>query len=317
MSIEQVSKALKKYSHFLITSHFNAEGDALGSTLALASLLRKMGKRVEMVNSDSISFNYAFLPGVHSIAKRPRSSSFEAVCVVDCPILKRIGAIAEFIKDKPLIVIDHHIDNKKFGQVNWVDPRASSVGEMVYSLFKRLKVSLDKKDALNIYIAMLTDTGSFRHANTTSNVLHTAAELLKFGLEPSVVYSRIYEQNSLEEMRNVARVILGFSFEQEDKIAWVELSKAMCRAVEWRNELLEKVFDFARSISPVKVAIVFSHLGADTLKVSFRSKPSVNVQKIAGCFGGGGHKCASGCRIQGDLREMQQKVLAEVKKAVR
>ena len=180
MSVKRIAKAIANFDRFLISSHIDLEGDALGSELALASLLRKLGKTVYIVNASRTPANYQFLPGVKSVVQSlsPQQRP-QAAFIIDCSIKQRIGAVEKLIDQRlPIINIDHHIDNNSFGRFNWIQPQASSTGEMIYQLFKLMRVKLDKADALNIYTAMLTDTGCFRHSNTTSLSHQICYELL-------------------------------------------------------------------------------------------------------------------------------------------
>jgi phosphoesterase RecJ-like protein len=316
MRATKVIDAIKKYSKFLITSHISLEGDALGSELALASLLKKLGRQAFIVNGDTTPSNLKFLPGKKKLYHRLIKPTFEAVFIVDCPNKHRIGPVLTLLDDsKPIINIDHHIGNKKFGEINWCDPKASSAGEMVYRLFELTQTKLDKKDALNLYTAMLTDTGCFRYANTTSTTLLIASELLKFGIEPAKIYARIYENNSVQELIYMAKIISRMSFAANNKIAWIKINKTEFKRIKGKQELLDKVFDFARSINTVKVVIVFCQLNSRLVKLSFRSKKPIDVQKIALFFGGGGHKYASGCVIKGNIKEIEKRILKQVKRA--
>ena len=317
MGVNQLIRAIKEYSKFLITSHINAEGDALGSALALASLLRKLGKQAFVVNRDEVPENYSFLPGAAGVRQSLNKRSFQAAFIIDCADKDRIGSIAKLIdKEKLVINMDHHIDNKKFGKINWIDPRASSTGEMIYRLFELTQTKLDKKDALNIYTAIVTDTGSFRHSNTTSATLRIASELLKFGIEPAKTYSRVYENNSVENILLVAKIISKLSFSAGNKIAWVKIRTPEFKKIQASHEILDKILDFARSINTVKVVIIFSQVEKGLVKLSFRSKSPINVQRIAKIYDGGGHKFASGCTIRGSLKEAEQKVLRQLKQAL-
>ncbi|MBN3039272.1 MAG: bifunctional oligoribonuclease/PAP phosphatase NrnA [Candidatus Omnitrophica bacterium] len=314
MGVNNIIKEIKKNSKFLIASHVNAEGDALGSELALAALLKKMGKKVCIVNSEKPSANYGFLPGIKMIRQKVGDFKFDVVFVVDCPVIQRIGALAGLLdKDKRIVTIDHHMDNKRFGRANWVDPKASSTGEMIYRLFHLMRVNMDKRDALNIYAAILTDTGSFRHANTTSEVLKIASDLLNFGITPAKVYTRIYENNTREDMMFVAKVISGMHFIAGGEIAWAEIKKGVCKKIEGKTELIDKILDFGKSVDSVQVVAIFYQLGDQSTKVSLRSKAPVNVQKVAKVFGGGGHRCASGCRIKSELQTVKSNMLREIK----
>ncbi|MBU3934207.1 MAG: bifunctional oligoribonuclease/PAP phosphatase NrnA [Candidatus Omnitrophica bacterium] len=318
MNPNQVIKAIKSYSTFLITSHISLEGDALGSELALASLLRKLGKTAYIVNSGKTPSNYSFLPGVKKISRRFSNRAHQAVFIIDCSDRGRAGRIAGLIDArKPVINIDHHIGNKNFGKINWVDPAASSTGEMIYRLFRFTRTKLDKKDALNIYTAILTDTGSFRHPNTTSNTLYICSRLLKFGINPAEIYARIYENNSVRDAIYVAKIISRLSFAADNRIAWIKIKRPEFEEVKGKPELLDKILDFAKSIKIVKVVLIFCQVDKRFIKLNLRSKSPIDVQKIASSFGGGGHRLASGCTIKGSLKEAEQMVLRQVKRALK
>lgn len=315
MNANQVIKAIKSYSAFLITSHISLEGDALGSELALASLLRKLGKTAYIVNSGKTPSNYSFLPGVKKISHRFSNRAHQAVFIIDCSDRGRAGRIADLIDArKPVINIDHHIGNKNFGKINWVEPGASSTGEMIYQLFRLTKTELNKKDALNIYTAILTDTGSFRHSSTTSKTLYICSRLLEFGIRPAEIYARIYENNSVQDAIYVAKIISRLSFAANNKIAWIKIKRAEFEEIKDKSELLDKILDFAKSIKTVKVVLIFCQVDNRFVKLNLRSKSPIDVQKIASSFGGGGHRLASGCTIEGNIKDVERKVLKEVKK---
>ncbi len=170
MSIEKVIAQIRKHNNFLIITHANSEGDALGSELALCLLLRGIGKKVTLVNEDPVPAEYAFLPGadlVQTFRERYRRKTFGAYIFVDCAELSRSGSLAHMpFAGKPVINIDHHISNTNFGTVNWVDPDASSASEMVYRLYKKMGIAFTRESALQLYVGIMTDTGSFKYSNT-------------------------------------------------------------------------------------------------------------------------------------------------------
>lgn len=317
MGKQEVVKAIKKYAKFLITAHVGLEGDALGSELALASLLRKLGKTAYIVNGEAVPSNYGFLPGAGKICQRLIGNDFQAVFIIDCSQKSRIGAVAGQIGcGLPIINIDHHIDNKGFGQVNWVDQHVSSAGEMIYHLFKLTKVKMDRDDAVNIFTAISTDTGSFRYSNTTSATFHICGELLKFGINPAQIYTKIYEGNSAQDVLYLAKIISRINFAAKAKVAWVRINQREFKRIKAKHEIIEKALDFAKSITTVEVVAIFSQLKPRLIKLSLRSKGAINVQKIALIFGGGGHICASGCTIKGSISEVEKKVLKQIRGAL-
>ena len=314
MEAKRVIREIKRHSKFLITSHVSLEGDALGSELALASLLRKLGKKSYIVNDTKAPFNYDFLPGVKNIHQKLNSRLFQAAFVIDCPDKGRIGNVASIIDNsKPIINIDHHLGNSKFGKVNWIDSGASSTGEMIYKLFELTKTKLEQNDALNLYTAILTDTGSFRHANTTSRVLSVCSELLKFGIQPTQIYSKIYESNPVRDIIYAARAISKINISANNTIGLIKITKSELKKIRNRAEIFDKIFEFVKSVEAIKVIVILCQQREGVIKMSLRSKSPISVQRVALAFGGGGHKFASGCVIKGSLEKAEQMVLKRIK----
>lgn len=317
MSAKKIIQAIKRYSKFLITSHIDLEADALGSELALASLLRKLGKSAFIVNAGRTSSIYRFLPGVETVSHHLAGRRAEAAFIIDCSNKSRAGYLADLInRDLPIINIDHHIGNKNFGHVNWVDSSASSTGEMIYELFELFKVGLDKSDALNIYTAILTDTGSFRHSNTSARTHHICSKLLGQGINPAKIYAQIYENNSLKDMRLLLKVTSRLHVVAKNRIAWIRINRSAFKGLKASPQILDRILDFAKAIDSVKVVLIFSQKGTGVVKLNLRSKSPVNVQRVAQSFGGGGHRFASGCTIKGSLKDVEKMVLKQVKKAL-
>ena len=307
---------IRHHKRFLLTSHINMEGDSLGSQLALKGLLEKLGKRVEVVCDGGTPKAYRFLPGASSVREKP-SFSYEAAFVLDCPLLARIGRIQRFIDlKKPLCVIDHHISNEYFGTINWVEPKAAAVGEMIYDLFRYVKVKIDKDDATNLYVSIVTDTGSFRYSNTTEAVHRVVADLITLGVEPAKVSSQIYETQSLKSRRLLAEVLQTLQVDPRGDVAWLKVTQAMLRRWGARAEETEGFVDFARSIAGVKVAFFLRESGSHQTKVSLRAKAGADVNRIAKHFGGGGHRAASGCVIPLPMKETEKQLLKEIRRSL-
>lgn len=316
MEMERVVEAIKKHKRFLITAHVNLEGDSIGSQLAMKELLEGLGKEAFILDSDPVPHHYKFLPKTNGISNDiSKGMNFDAAMVLDCPTLRRVGRVRKIIsKDKFIINIDHHISNEKFGDVNWVDPNASSAGEMVYRLFKNMGGRLTKEIALSLYIAILTDTGSFNYDNTSSATHEIAGELLGYGLKPELVSESVYERRSVADIKLLGLVLSSIKVNKSGDIAFLEITKKMLSATGADVSKSEGFINYARSIDKVKVAILFKEdqNGKSRINVSFRSKGEANVNEIAACFGGGGHVRASGCVVHGTLAEAKKKVLAKV-----
>jgi len=317
--MREVIAAIKKRNKFLITAHVNLEGDSLGSQLAMKGLLDAIGKTAVIVDNDAVPEHYKFLPRAGDVSNKiDKNLDFEAAIVLDCPTLKRIGKVRDLIpKGKFIINIDHHVSNEKFGDVNWVEPHASSAGEMVYKLFKEMDVKLTKEIALSLYIAILTDTGSFNYDNTSSVTHEIAGELLGYGLDPASVSESVYERRSLADIKLLGMVLSSIKINSAGEVAYLEVTDKMLKTTGADLVKAEGFVNYARSIDKVKVAIIFKEdNGSGKVNVSFRSKGEVDVNKLAAFFGGGGHVRASGCIVEGRLAEVERKILAKVEEVL-
>ncbi|MDP3791173.1 MAG: bifunctional oligoribonuclease/PAP phosphatase NrnA [Candidatus Omnitrophota bacterium] len=323
--MKEVIEAIKKNNKFLITAHVNLEGDALGSQLAMKELLIGMGKSAYILDNDVVPEHYRFLPKAQEVSNDIGAvKDFDVAVVLDCPTLKRTGKVGDLIKEKAKLIInvDHHISNEKFGDINWVDPLASSAGEMVFRLYREAGVKLTKEVAISLYIAILTDTGSFNYDNTSSATHEIAGELLGYGLDPALVSESVYERRSMEDMRLLALALGTLRVNKDGTVAYMEVTKEMLDKSGADLAKSEGLINYARSIDKVKVAVLFKEDLKDRSKIniSFRSKgngETIDVNKIASAFGGGGHTKASGCIVMGSLEEAKKKVLAQVEKAMR
>lgn len=321
--MEKIIDAIKKFDKFLIFSHINLEGDSLGSQFAFKTLLEKLGKTGVVANQDKPPAQYDFF-GVKNdmVTDLGKDIYYDAVAVLDCPIMERIGKAEKFLKKRKekdfIINIDHHVSNTNFGTVNWVEPNTSSCGEMIYKLYKALNVPLDFKAALFLYTAILTDTGSFVYENTSSETHAITSELLSKGLNPFSIHSYIYENKSMDEMRLLADSLSTINLVKSGQLAYMFVSKAMLKRHNLGAEAAEGFIKYARSIKGIKVAIIFMEdvYKNGHIQISFRSKDEVDVNKLASLFGGGGHKNASGCVMHGQLNQIIKRVVDTVKNKI-
>lgn len=314
--MKDVVEAIKRHRRFLITAHVNLEGDSLGSQLAMKALLEAIGKKAVIVDDDSVPGHYKFLPRADEVSnKMDKKLAFDAAIVLDCPTLKRIGRVKGLLKKgRTVINIDHHISNERFGDVNWVHPSASSAGEMVYRLFKYMRVPLTKEVALYLYIAILTDTGSFNYDNTSSITHEIAGELLGYGLDPALVSERVYEQRSVADLKLLGMVLSTLKVSDAGDVAHLVITKKMLSETGVDVSRSEGFINYARSINGVKIAVLFREdpKGGKRINVSFRSKGDMDVNNLASRFGGGGHIRASGCTMEGGLSGVKKRVLSRI-----
>lgn len=316
--MKKVLEAIQKGKKFLISSHINPEGDAIGSQIALMSLLRKLKKEAMIVNESAVPHMLKFMKRSEWILKEmPKDFGYDTIIVLDCPDMSRIGKVNEYIaKDKPIINIDHHISNMNFGTFNWVDSEISSIGEMIYELFRAFKVGIEQDDAMSLYVAIMTDTGSFRYSNTSAKTHRIAAELVDRGVKPYEIYTAIYETNSLEDTSLLGEALGTLKVSDNKKVAWMWITKEMIKRTKGSLEGTENIINFGRALEGVEVAVLFRETGTENkTKVSFRSKGKVDVNKLAAIFGGGGHMTASGCNVMGAREEVEKRVLEETIKS--
>ncbi len=320
-NMDAAVEAFKERDDFLITVHVNPEGDSVGSQLAVYHMLRKLGKRAVMVNHDEVPDNLTFLPGNDLIMREtPPDFNVDTVVVLDCPVKERTGRIKGILdKAKFIVNIDHHVSNEYFGDVNWVEPEASSVGEMLFFAARKLGLEIDHDLAAAIYTAIVTDTGMFNYNNTSRRTHEVAGELIEEGVNPKAMHSEIFEKKKLSEIRMLGRVLATLQIEEDGAVAHMSLTDKMYKAEGIDFVSTEQFINYPRSIAGVEVAIFFreSHDGSGKINVSFRSGEKVDVDTLAARFGGGGHKRASGCLVEGRLPEVMDKVLAEVSKALK
>jgi len=321
MSIHQAVDFIRKHKRFLISSHTNMEGDALGSQLGFYFLVKKLGKQAYMIDEEGAPCGYEFMPAmdkIRSYKSNLKGLKFDCFVTLDCSDLKRTGEVYLLnAVNKPVLNIDHHISNVNFGEVNWVDPKASSASEMVFQLYKKMKVALDKDTALALYVGIMTDTGSFRF-NNTSNVTHTVTgELLNYGIDVAGIYKNIYGNIPLSDLKLLTRILPNMKTALNDKIVWFEVSKQLLKKQKGIFfDLSETLLTFARTLKGLEVAILFREnlTPGREVRVNFRSQGKIDVNKIANFFGGGGHKNASGCTIKAlALDHVRRMVLNKIK----
>jgi bifunctional oligoribonuclease and PAP phosphatase NrnA len=315
--LKEVTKALRKYNNFLITSHINMEGDAVGSQLAMADILKKLGKRYVIIHNDPIPDSFKFLLNSEKIKNALGGNDrFDVIVSVDCPVVERTGRVAKYFRKAKLVVnIDHHISNSGFGDVVWVEPDMSSCGEMLYYLYRELGLKIDKTAALYMYVAILTDTGSFVYDSTSFKTHKIASELIKAGIKPLWVTNQLNEKKSVNDMRLLTETLKTLELHCDGSIAVLYTSRKMLEALGVGAERTEGFVNYARSIKTVRIAIFLIERPdkPGEVHVSFRSKGDVDVNKLATLLNGGGHPNASGCMIKGSMGHAIKVVLAKAK----
>lgn len=307
---------LRKASSVLLSSHANPDGDAIGSELAMARILRSMGKSVTIWNQDPTPTLYRVLPGadeIHSGRTPPDGfpESFELAIPIECPTVDRTG-LEEWLEQLPLLDIDHHLGNSRYGVAQWIDTEAPSAGEMLFRLAQALEVDVDATTATLLYMTIVTDTGGFRFSNATAQAFASAAELVRAGADPETVSLWIYESLPVATLRLLSEMLDSLELHAAGRVATVELTAEMFAAAGARKEDSEGLIDYPRSIAGVDAVVLFRPLGDGSAKVSLRSRGDVDVAAIASRHRGGGHRNAAGCRLTDDGPDQRRDLVNEV-----
>lgn len=316
--ISAVARALKRYKSFLITAHINPEGDSIGSQLAMATLLRRLGKKYVIIDSDPVPKSLEFLLFRDHIRTRlPKQYRFDALIALDCPDIVRLGNVAVYAKRaRALINIDHHISNTGFGDVRWVDPATSSCGEMLFYLFRKMGLKIDKRSALYMYVAIVTDTGSFVYENTNHTTHQVVSDLLKTGVQPLWVENRLNETKTVKDLALLMETLKTLQLHYGGRVVTLHTSAKMLEKVGLGAESTENFVNYGRSVKSAKIAVFLlerPHRPGE-VHISFRSKGDVNVSNVASLFGGGGHRNAAGCLIKGSIKKARATILPKLKK---
>jgi phosphoesterase RecJ-like protein len=309
---EDLLKKIRQGNRFLLTSHINPDGDAVGSELGLARLLRRMGKGAVVWNHDPTPTIYHPLPGserIHTGEEPPAGfpDMFDAIVVLECPSPDRTG-IEKHLSERPVVNIDHHLGNQCYGSINWVDSAAPAVGEMIYRLAQGLKLTLDPETASCLYLTLVTDTGGFRFSNSTPAAFEAAASLVRDGAHPEQVSQWLYESQPLAVIKLVGEMLQTLRIHDGGRVATTRLTPEMFERVGAAPGDSEGLIDYPRSIAGVDAVALIRQREDGSHKVSLRSRGEVDVEKIARHHGGGGHRNAAGFVLEGDGEEVRQKV---------
>jgi len=283
--------------------------------LAFASLLKRFNKKVFLYSYDPVPYFLKFLPNTDDIQiVQNIENKFDVAVILECSEITRFG-IAMNIRSqvKTTISIDHHVYKNHWADLNWFDHSSSSVSEMIYFVYKYLKLSLTKEEAECIYTGIVTDTHNFTQANTTSQSHIITSELLKCGVEPTKVEKFVYRTKPLNALKLLGLALDKIKTERSGNIAYTSLTLEDFDKTETTVEDTENIINYIGMLPDVKVWIIFRELsGKNTVKVGFRSLKDIDVNKISNKFGGGGHKNASGCVIKGSIKEAIKIIVDEV-----
>jgi phosphoesterase RecJ-like protein len=279
--LERVLREIRARRRFIVTSHVRPDGDGIGSALACSQILRMMGKDAEVVIHDGVPRIYQNLPFADRVIQADAVPANDAVILLECDSTGR--TLLEGLEKCFLINIDHHASGRNFADINWIDSSVMATAELIFRLARLACVPVDRDIATCLYTALMTDTGSFMFEGTN----------------PALCARHIYFGHSTAKVRLLGAALSNLH--REGPLAWIWITQDQMQRFGAREEDCEGLVNYALSMADVQVAIFFRELPDRRYRVSLRSKGEVNVSAVAEHFGGGGHKCASGCSIDGPL----------------
>lgn len=324
-TIDAVKTVILQHHRFVLTTHVNPDGDGLGSELALARFLRKLGKDAVIINHSKTPGNYEFLDPdndiVHFTPERDRDAILQAdvIIIVDTNQPDRVRTMETFVQESKAvkIIIDHHLDSANFARHYLIDEDATSTGEIVYRLINTIQPKLmDREIASGLYAAIMTDTGSFRYPRTDPEIHTIIAHLLEYGVDPNETFANVYESWSAGRMRLLGKALSSMQTACGGKLAYMVCTQEMFKETGTSEVETDNFTTYPMSIKGVVVGILINELH-DGAKISFRSKGEIPINKLANEFGGGGHKNAAGARLYNvSLDNTITNVLEKAKKYV-
>ncbi len=314
-----------KYRRFLLTTHINPDGDGLGSEVALALWLRGRGATVHVLNDSPVPDAFAFLAREQAIEAfdealaEQRFTDAEALIVLDTSNRQRIGRLAPVVDRHAIAVavVDHHATHTRgFGQVNVIEPDASSTGELVYDLVNEADGAITPPMAEALYVALMTDTGSFRYSNTDTHAHRMAADLLTHGLDPQRLFAQVNSHASAARLRFFGEVLAKLDLLADGRLVVLEAGPEQFQLHGLVGADTEGLVDLPRSIAGVEAVALFSEVDPGKVKVSLRSTGRVAIDQVAARLGGGGHPHAAGVLLRGTRADARARILPELHRVI-
>jgi phosphoesterase RecJ-like protein len=311
----EVVDAIDARHSFLISSHSRPDGDSIGSQVAMAYALRALGKQARIINKDPAPDPIMAFPGVSAIELAERvTGDFDAAIIMECGDLGRPGVAG---LDRHFVInIDHHPGNAGYGQVNWFDQSAAACAEMVFDLVAALGVPLSRDIATHIYLAILTDTGSFHYSSISSRTFDICRQTLDAGVDPVLVARTVYDSNNVGRLKLFGSVLSSMQIDASGRVAILYLDHAMARAAGGKYDDTEGLINLPLSVKEIQAVVFFKEAEGEEYRVSMRSKGDVDIGALAKTFGGGGHKNAAGCTAKGAIAELKRLFVGQIEQAI-
>lgn len=313
--LHQIVDAIRGRQRFVISSHSRPDGDAIGSSLAMAYALRAMGKDAVVVHADPAPPPLMQFVGVPEITIATSvEGSFDAAIIMECGDLGRTGVSG---LDRFFVInIDHHPGNTGYGQLQWFDAKAAACAEMVFDLVKALGVPLLVEIATHVYVAILTDTGSFHYSHISPRTFDICRETLEAGVDPVLVARNVYDSNNMGRLKLFGAVLNAMQIDATGRIAIVYVDHEMARAAGGTYEDTEGLINLPLTVKEVLAVVFFKQIEGDEYRISMRSKGDIDISAVAKKYGGGGHKNAAGCAATGPIDALQRILVEHITEAI-
>jgi phosphoesterase RecJ-like protein len=311
----RIRAALASGRRFLLTSHARPDGDSLGSQIALALALEALGKTVRIVNRDPVPGPYRAFPAIDRIeVAGSADGEFDAAIVLECGDITRPGVAG--LERFFVINVDHHVGNTGYGALNWYDPSAAACGEMVLDLIDALGAPLSRDIATHLYVAVLTDTGSFRHANITARSFELCRRAADAGVDAADVARRVFDSSHAGKLKLMGALLDGMRLEANGQLAVLYLDDAILARTGTNREDLEGLVNLPFAAREIRAVLFFKVEGPGDIRVSLRSKGDVDVRAVATRFDGGGHVNAAGFSVRGRFDQVRDGLVRDVAAAI-
>lgn len=317
-TVQKIIEAIRQSRTICIVGHVRPDGDCIGSQLGLALALKADGKDVTCWNEHPVPDKLAFLDAQKMFELPKHGRTFDCVIATDCASFERLGKASECIRARKVFInIDHHASNTRYADINWVSSREPSSGELIYRLLSAGKWPITRAIADCLFTAVSTDTGSFQYQTTTPATFKVASHLVEKGADLGRISQEVYQSYPLARVQLLRHVYNKFHLTHDKRTGYFWLKKRDFTRTGAQLDDAEGLIDHVRAIEGVVVACLFEEATPDLTRISLRSKSDkVDVNAIAGLFGGGGHRAAAGARIAGKPIAVQRRVLNAIKKAL-
>ena len=315
--LKSVAEELHRAKRILIVAHSSPDGDTLGSALALFNGLRRLKKECRLYCKDPVPDRYRFLPSSEYFSTRLKESDFDATVLLDHGEVDQAGEeFVEFKGKGRVLNLGHHRYHKPYGDIDVNNSEKASTGIVVYDLLNTMGIELDRDIAICIYTTILTDTGSFRYANTDSEAFRICSKLIKYDIDPWYISMNVYENYPVEKLYLMREALNNLYLADSGKYGSMAIFKKTMDQTGASPDLLDGMINLVRGIDSVEIAVLFREIENSLFRVSFRSKGNYNVALVASRFGGGGHKNSAGCQITGNYEDVRRAVYKEIERCM-